>query len=206
MTKNESTNESTNELSGVDFARACAAHRAELLGTARRLCRSRDGAEDLVQEVLLRALLNASKFRPGAGAGTTGNPLGAWLQCILRNEFINRYRTTTRHARLLEARPVDARDALHSADSRAADPRSVVIWNAGLSTEAAAAVGRLRPDHRDLVERADLRGETYAVISAATGMPMGTVMSRLHRARRALADDLRELARRDYGLRAAEAE
>lgn len=197
----------------VAFARACLPHRADLLGAALRLCRRRDQADDLVQDVLVRALGNWRKFRlPGstdggaAGSATAAGQLGRWLMRILRNEFISGYRAQRRHARLLEARPVDARDALHdSAALVRADPEAAVMSAAPVSPEVMTALGRLRPDHREIVERADLRGETYAVIATATGMPIGTVMSRLHRARRSLGDDLREVARRDYGLRASAA-
>ncbi len=212
----------------VAFSRACLRHRANLFGAALRFCRSRDRADDLVQDTLLRALVNWRKFAPqgspqgcdavGATGATTpiqphhppanlpAESLGRWLLRIMRNEFIDGYRARRRHARLLEERPVDAREALHDATAQSrANPESAVLSAAPVSPEVMTALGRLRPDHRELIERADLRGETYAGIAAATGIPIGTVMSRLHRARRSLGDDLRDIARRDYGLRAAQA-
>jgi RNA polymerase sigma-70 factor (ECF subfamily) len=72
-----------------------------------------------------------------------------------------------------------------------------------LSDEVAAALAKLGPDYRAVVERADLSGERYKDIADALDVPIGTVMSRLFRARRQLETDLTDFAARDWGLRKA---
>ena len=71
------------------------------------------------------------------------------------------------------------------------------------SDEVQSALGGLGADYRDVVERADLRGEKYKDIAAALHVPIGTVMSRLFRARRALEVELAPFAARDYGIKRA---
>jgi RNA polymerase sigma-70 factor (ECF subfamily) len=62
---------------------------------------------------------------------------------------------------------------------------------------------RLGPEYRDVVERADLRGEKYKDIADALHVPIGTVMSRLFRARRVLETELADFAAKDYGIKRA---
>ena len=66
-----------------------------------------------------------------------------------------------------------------------------------------SALDRLGPEYRDVVERADLRGEKYKDIADALSVPIGTVMSRLFRARRVLEGELATFAQRDYGIKRA---
>ena len=69
--------------------------------------------------------------------------------------------------------------------------------------EVRAAIEGLGPEYREVVERADLRGERYRDIADALGVPIGTVMSRLFRARRQLEEQLRDYAATDWGFRRA---
>ena len=72
-----------------------------------------------------------------------------------------------------------------------------------LCDEVKSALGRLGPEYRDVVERADLRGEKYKDIADALHVPIGTVMSRLFRARRVLEGELAGFAAKDYGIKRA---
>jgi RNA polymerase sigma-70 factor, ECF subfamily len=176
-----------------DFAAACLPHQPEMYGVALRLARSPDDAKDLVQETLIRAMCAWNRFEPGSN-------VRAWLLRILTNSFINGYRKRRRHARFATERPGDALSALYG-EPRDQVPHPVEEKVATeLSDEVQAALGTLAPDYREVVERADLRGERYRDIADALDVPIGTVMSRLFRARRQLESQLEGYAAEDYGI------
>ncbi|HWO23074.1 MAG TPA: sigma-70 family RNA polymerase sigma factor [Kofleriaceae bacterium] len=178
------------------FELACLPHQAELFGVAMRICRDPDTAKDLVQETLLRAMVAWASFQPGSN-------LRAWLFRILTNAFINGYRKRRRHQRFATERPGDALAALYGRDQDHTDDLEDEMLGEELCDEVKTALGRLGPEYRDVVERADLRGEKYKDIADALSVPIGTVMSRLFRARRALEGELASFAQRDYGIRRA---
>jgi len=171
-------------------------HQAELYGVAMRICRDPDTAKDLVQETLLRAMCAWDSFQ-------TGSNLRAWLFRILTNAFINGYRKRRRHQRFATECPGDARNAFFgTTDDTTGDLKEAIV-EGELGDEVSGALERLSPDYREVVERADLRGEKYKDIAEATGVPIGTVMSRLFRARRQLEDELRDYAEDDWGIKRA---
>lgn len=178
------------------FEAACLPLQNELYGVAMRIARDPDTAKDLVQETLLRAMCAWDSFQSGTN-------LRAWLFRILTNSFINGYRKRRRHQKFAVERPGDAVAALYGSDQDHVDDVSVGLTADELSDEVKAALDRLGPEYRDVVERADLRGEKYKDIADATGVPIGTVMSRLFRARRVLETELSGFAARDYGIRRA---
>src|SRR5690349_383594 len=178
------------------FATACMPHQQELFGVAMRICRDPDTAKDLVQETLLRAMCAWDSFQAGSN-------LRAWLFRILTNAFINGYRKRRRHQRFASERPGDALAALYGRDQDCTDELDAELFGDELCDEVRAALGRLGPEYRDVVERADLRGEKYKDIADALDVPIGTVMSRLFRARRVLEVELAGYAARDYGIRRA---
>jgi RNA polymerase sigma-70 factor (ECF subfamily) len=180
----------------AEFADACLPHQPEMYGVALRLTRSPDDAKDLVQETLIRAMCAWNRFEPGSN-------VRAWLLRILTNSFINGYRKRRRHARFATERPGDALSALYG-EPRDQVPHPVEEKVAHeLGDEVSAALGTLAPDYREVVERADLRGERYRDIADALDVPIGTVMSRLFRARRQLEAQLESYAAEDYGIRRA---
>jgi len=178
------------------FAIACLPHQAELFGVAVRICRDPDAAKDLVQDTLIRAMCAWRSFQAGSN-------LRAWLFRILTNGFITGYRKRRRHQRFASERPGDALTALYGRDQDRTDDIVAGVIADELCDEVKTALDRLGPEYRDVVERADLRGEKYRDIADALDLPIGTVMSRLFRARRMLEGDLTELAARDYGIRRA---
>lgn len=178
------------------FEAACLPHQAELFGVAMRICRDPDTAKDLVQETLLRAMVAWESFQQGSN-------LRAWLFRILTNAFINGYRKRRRHQRFATERPGDALSALYGRDQDHTDDLEEELVGEQLCDEVKTALGRLGPEYRDVVERADLRGEKYKDIADALSVPIGTVMSRLFRARRVLEGELATFASRDYGIKRA---
>ncbi|MGE0545433.1 MAG: sigma-70 family RNA polymerase sigma factor [Kofleriaceae bacterium] len=179
-----------------EFEVACLPHQAELYGVAMRISRDPNVAKDLVQETLLRAMVAWERFEPGSN-------VRAWLFRILTNAFINGYRKRRRHQRFAVERPGDALTALYGRDQDHTDDLEETLLADQLSDEVMAALDRLGPEYRDVVERADLRGERYKDIADALHVPIGTVMSRLFRARRVLETELAGFARGDYGIKRA---
>lgn len=179
-----------------EFTAACLPYQSELYGCGLRMTRSHQDALDLVQETLMRAMLAWERFERGSN-------VRAWLLRILTNTFINGYRKRRRHQRFANECPGDARSALYGTpDDNTGDLEDALVEHE-LGDEVSGALDRLSPDYREVVERADLRGEKYKDIAEATGVPIGTVMSRLFRARRQLEEDLRDYAAEDWGIKRA---
>lgn len=140
-----------------------------LLRVARSMTGSPHDAEDLVQDTMLRAYRAIDRF--------DGRHPRAWLLTIMRNANVNRHRRR-RPSLLTEAQrslPDPPADDGASAESAVVD-RS---FDAALE----AAVGSLSPEFREVVELVDVGGLSYAEAARTAGIPEGTVMSRLHRAR-----------------------
>jgi RNA polymerase sigma-70 factor (ECF subfamily) len=180
----------------AEFATACLPHQPEMFGVAMRICRNPDTAKDLVQETLMRAMIAWSSFEPGSN-------LRAWLFRILTNAFINGYRKRRRHQRFAAERPGDALIALYGRDQDHTDDVAVTLYADELGDEVESALGKLGNDYRDVVERADLKGQKYKDIADELDVPIGTVMSRLFRARRVLEAELADYASSDYGIKRA---
>jgi RNA polymerase sigma-70 factor, ECF subfamily len=186
----------TSRVDRCAFADACLPHQAEVYAVALRLTRSHHDALDLVQETMLRAMTAWSSFE-------TGSNLRAWLLRIVTNAFINGYRKRRRHQRFASECPGDALRALYGDDEDTTRDPAEQMCADMLGDEVRTALAQLGPDYREVVERADLRGEKYKDIADALDVPIGTVMSRLFRARRQLEEQLRTYAAVDYGIRRA---
>lgn len=182
----------------AEFEADTLAHLDALYANALRLTRNRTEAEDLVQETYVKALRFYDHFERGTN-------VKAWLFRVQYNTFVNRYR---RGVRERDAQADLARD--RATDSAIGQDvlRSLVDPEAGalrpmLAQELTTAMNELPEEQRVVLGLADIEGLSYKEIAAAVGCPIGTVMSRLHRARRALRDNL--LARAGVGT-AAEAD
>jgi RNA polymerase sigma-70 factor (ECF subfamily) len=135
-----------------------------------RLARSRADADDLVQETILRALRFEDTFQNGTN-------LRAWLLQILHSVFISRCRRRTRERRAMER---FISDPNLSQDSYAAPMLSSV------SDHMHSALHGLPEKFRSVIELVDLRDHSYREAAEVLNVPVGTVMSRLFRARRML--------------------
>jgi RNA polymerase sigma-70 factor, ECF subfamily len=178
------------------FAATVLPHREELLAAALRYTRNRADAEDLVQDTFARALGAWSRFEPGSNCR-------AWLFRILTNGFISGYRRRRRHNRFTHETGDDAVTAFYGdTGERAGNPQEALV-EAGLGDEVESALAELGEDYLKVVLLADLRGARYRDIATQLGVPIGTVMSRLFRARRQLEERLRDYAAADYGIHRA---
>jgi RNA polymerase sigma-70 factor (ECF subfamily) len=179
-----------------DFEAECVPHRGDLYAAALRMTRNPEDAHDLVQDTLLRAYLAWSRFEHGTN-------VRAWLFRILTNSYINIYRKRRRHQRFATECPGDAVAAFYGDTVDHVEAPQQALVHRGLGDEVREALDSLGDDYRQVVEMADLQGIRYRDIASMLGLPMGTVMSRLFRARRKLEEQLGEFAATDYGIRRA---
>jgi RNA polymerase sigma-70 factor (ECF subfamily) len=161
------------------FAQAALVHIDSLYGTALRLTRSAPDAEDLVQDTYLKAFRAAHQFEPGTN-------LKAWLFTILHNTFRNVRRHDGRS-------PVDVdSEAVERAagDGPADQSPEELLTRATLDADLQAALDALPEAFRQAVWLRDVEELTYAEMAKVLDVPMGTVMSRISRGRRALSQGL----------------
>jgi RNA polymerase sigma-70 factor (ECF subfamily) len=179
------------------FEQAALPHLRDLYAIAVRMTRNPDAAQDLVQETYLRAYAAWSSFIAGSNCR-------AWLIRIMTNSFINHYRRARSHRSFTERSESEQMSALYGdeprADSRAAED---TLLRAGFSDEVDRALADLEDDHRLVVLLADVEDMKYREIADTLGWPIGTVMSRLFRARRRLEEQLGRYAQADYGIKRA---
>ena len=163
-------------------------HADALYNLARYLSQDASEAEDLVQETYSRALRAWKDFEPGTN-------LKAWLFRILRNEFITRYRHGVRHPAPAEYDTTETREdgSDAGADRGGDEPEQL---RRVMSGEIEAALRTLSDDARTVI-LLDLEGFTESEVALVLGCAVGTVKSRLNRARAALRLKLADYATRD---------
>ena len=172
-----------------DMRHAALEHLDALYGAALRLTRNPVDAEDLVQDALVRAYRFQDRFEPGTN-------LKAWLLRILTNTFINRYRRATRERTVLDGEdgvPVGS-GVMSRAAMRGLTDSVSVAQQGLLREEILGALESLPEDYRMMILLADIEELSYKEIAEAVGCPIGTVMSRLHRARRLMQKQLLDQA------------
>jgi RNA polymerase sigma-70 factor, ECF subfamily len=130
------------------------------------LLRSRDDADDLVQETILRALEKSRLWQPGSS-------LGAWLFAILHNNYVNHVRRSARRGRKIGLDEVNP------------ESPPAQIWPLELR-DLDHAMSRLPDEQRIVLLRIGLEGMTYEQAAAGSAVPLGTIRSRLCRARETL--------------------
>jgi len=175
----------------ADFERDALQYSRQLYSAAMRMARNPADAEDLVQETFLKAYRAYDTFEEGTN-------LKAWLYRILTNTYINKYRKDSR--RPSETDLGDVEDLylyrrLGSEDtvdvSRTTEDR---VLDGLVESDIKAAVEELPENFRMPVLLADLEGFSYKEIAEILDIPIGTVMSRLHRGRKAMQKRLWEFA------------
>ncbi len=171
----------TDALPPGSFETEALPHLDTLYRVALRLTGDPSAAEDLVQDTVLRAIKAWHTFRPGSNAR-------AWLVTILRNQFINGWRSRKRGPV-----PVDLEGVPELPDADDPDPEGRFFTEL-IDDEVLQAVDDLPEDFREVVVLSDMEGLPYAEIASALDIPVGTVKSRLFRARRILQGRLRRYA------------
>ncbi len=173
-----------------EFEETALPHLDALYNMALKLTRDRSGAEDLVQDTFVRAYRFFSRYERGTNCK-------AWLFKILRNAFINRYRKLRRTPEEIDFSSIEGHSEALVAGDRdpgAASPERTV-GDLRMGEEVRSMLDRLPPDFRMVVVLAFVEGYTYKEISEIMSCPIGTVMSRLFRARKILQEGLERHAR-----------
>jgi RNA polymerase sigma-70 factor (ECF subfamily) len=174
------------------FADQAMEHMSALYTAALRMTRNPADAEDLLQETYLKAFRAFDTFREGTN-------LKAWLYRILTNTYINSYRAKKRRPEQTEIEEVEdlylyrrlgGLEAV--AAGRSAEDEVLAHFT---DTEVKEAVESLPEQFRLAVLLADVEGFSYKEIAEIMDVPIGTVMSRLHRGRRALQKRLYDFGR-----------
>jgi len=188
MTELRTTAEETPAERAERFERDAMGYIDQLYGAALRLTHNPADAEDVVQDTYARAFAAFHQFKPGTN-------LKAWLYRILTNTFINNYRRAQRQPAIAGEEIEDwqlAKAAQHQ--SSGLDSAEMTALEAIPDEAVAQALQSLSPEFREVVLLADVEGFSYKEIADIMGTPIGTVMSRLSRARAALRVALADYA------------
>ncbi|HEX6208891.1 MAG TPA: sigma-70 family RNA polymerase sigma factor [Actinomycetota bacterium] len=161
----------------------------EMYGAALRLTRNPADAQDLLQETYLRAFRGFAGFEEGTN-------LKAWLYRILTNSYINLYRKRQREPQTVSDDEVEEWYLYSRLRESDLEPSAEAEVIERLPDEDVQAALASLPDvYRMAVILADIEGFSYKEIAAILDVPIGTVMSRLHRGRRALERALWDIVR-----------
>jgi len=166
-----------------------------LYGAALRMTRNPQDAEDLVQETMMGAYRVFGRFEAGTN-------LKAWLFRILTNAYINTYRKRQREPQKVSSDEVEEFDLyreLKNHDSQFDSTPESIVLDSLVDSDIIEAIDDLPEQFRLAVVLSDIEGFSYAEMAQIMDVPMGTVMSRLHRGRKALQKRLWEVAR-DRGI------
>jgi RNA polymerase sigma-70 factor (ECF subfamily) len=155
-------------------------HLDVLYRVALRLTGDPAQAEDLVQDTMLKAYRSWRQYRPGTNAK-------GWLLTILRNTFINAYRRRKLEPVAMDLEAIEPHALYRAVES--ADPEGSFFGRL-VDEKVLEAVDALPSDFREVLVLSDIEGMPYAEIAAALELPVGTVKSRLFRARRLLQAQL----------------
>ncbi|HZT64933.1 MAG TPA: sigma-70 family RNA polymerase sigma factor [Acidimicrobiales bacterium] len=174
------------------FVEQAMEHMPSLYAAALRMTRNPADAEDLVQETYLKAYRAFGSYQEGTN-------LKAWLYKILTNTFINSYRAKKRRPEMSDVEDVEdlylfrRLGGLEAAQAgRSAEEEVLDLFT---DDQVKAALESLPEQFRMAVLLADVEGFSYKEIADIMEVPIGTVMSRLHRGRRALQKALVEYGR-----------
>lgn len=175
------------EKQAMTFEAEALSYMDQLYAAALRMTRNGADAEDLVQETFAKAFAAQDKFTPGTN-------LKAWLYRIQTNAFINTYRKKQRQPKRSDADTIEdwqlsaaaehTSTGLASAEDNALDQMG--------DGDIKQALADLPDDFRMAVYLSDVEGFAYKEIAKIMDTPVGTVMSRLHRGRKLLRENLRE--------------
>lgn len=168
----------------AEFADRVKPHLDSLYRTALRMTGEGASAEDLVQETFLKAYRGFGQFEPGSN-------FKAWLFTILTHSYINDYRRRSRAPRVTDFSEVEPEGEIETPHFSAEDVERLADR---LGDPAKRALDRLPPEHRLVFLMSTFEDLSYKEISAILGVPIGTVMSRLFRARAVLRRELAEFA------------
>lgn len=171
-----------------EFEREAIPHMDSLYNFALKMTGDEDDADDLVQETYLKAFRFFDKFEKGTNCK-------AWLFRIMKNSYINDYRKQVK-----EPNKVDYEDVQNFYENIKSDEVETKhyeqdVFSNLLDDEISKAITDLPEDFRTVIILSDIEGFTYDEIADFVDIPVGTVRSRLHRARKMLYSQLYDYAK-----------
>jgi len=166
------------------FEREALVHLDSLYRVALRLTGNPSEADDLVQETMLKAYRAWHQFKLGTNAK-------GWLLTILRHAFINEYRRRTRHPETVDLNTIEPYSVFEELQDE--DPQGT-FFDRIVDDEVLRAIDELPEQFRETVVLSDVEGLSYEEIARLLEVPVGTVKSRLFRARRLLQQKLYDYA------------
>jgi RNA polymerase sigma-70 factor (ECF subfamily) len=160
----------------VTFESTCIPHTEAMRKTALRLTKGQSAwADDLVQESLLRAYRYFDSYKPGTS-------VRAWLNTIVRNTFIDSFNKEVKLGETAKAQARETTGYTESPDRQVESAETCAVVQ--------EAIANLSDNYRDIVRLVDLEGVSYKDAADSLDIPIGTVMSRLHRGRKVLSRSL----------------
>ncbi len=162
-------------------------HIHSIYNFAYRITFNEDDAKDLVQETYLKAFRFIDSFQKGTNAK-------AWLFRILKNSFINEFRKKSKEPAKVDYQEVETYYNSDEIDQPITSDLRVEAIKEKIGDEVSVALNSLDIDFRTVIILCDLEGFTYEEMAKILDIPIGTVRSRLHRARNLLRDKLKVYA------------
>lgn len=163
-------------------------HQDALYNYALKISRNYDDALDLVQDTYYKAYKNFHQFQNGTNSK-------AWMFMILKNTFINSYRKNKKEPVKIDYDTIEDYYETIKSDHTNDNNLDLDIYKNLLDDELSTALDKLPSKMREVFLLCDLEGYSYEEISEIVNIPVGTVRSRLHRARKMLQDELAGYAR-----------
>jgi RNA polymerase sigma factor (sigma-70 family) len=178
----------TDKEKGEIFNNEFLPHITSMYNFGYRLTLDRDDAKDLVQDTYLKAYRFIESFQKGTNAK-------AWLFRILKNSFINDYRKKSKEPNKVDYQEVETYYNSDEVDRQITPDLRVESLNNMIGDEISNALNSLDVDFKTVIILCDLEGFKYEEMAKILDIPIGTVRSRLHRARNLLKEKLGEYAK-----------
>lgn len=166
-----------------DFQTEAMPHQSALYNYALKIVRNSDDAQDLVQETYYKAYKNYHQFNEGTNSK-------AWMFMILKNTFINNYRKLKKEPAKLDYDEIESFYESIKSDQVNYNNLDLDFYNNLFDDELSTALAKLPEKMKEVFLLCDLEGYTYEEIAKIVNIPVGTVRSRLHRARKILQEEL----------------
>jgi RNA polymerase sigma-70 factor (ECF subfamily) len=185
---NNENNMMVNNIREDEFIKEALPHEDALYNYALKISGNSDDAQDLVQETYYKAYRHFEKFQSGTNSK-------AWMFMILKNSFINDYRKSKREPYKLDYEQIQNFYENVKSDRAQENNLDKEFYNDLLDDELTSAIDQLPTKMREVFLLCDLDGNSYEETAELVGCPVGTVRSRLHRARHMLQETLLDYAK-----------
>lgn len=166
-----------------EFQNVVMPHKNDLYNYALAIARNSDDAQDLVQETYFKAYKNYHQFEGGTNSK-------AWMFMILKNTFINNYRKLKREPSKVDYDEIEDIYENIKFEQSKDNNLDLDFYNNLFDDDLSSALAKLPEKMKEVFLLCDLEGYSYEEISEIVDIPIGTVRSRLHRARKLLQDEL----------------